>query len=89
MFPDVDQTYSLAETGYPMTVVVTVAIDTNHKFHLAATALTRHEDEAANTLILQTIKNALRHLINFDWDPECGMADRSQAILNSLSSDSV
>ena len=70
-FVDLDQTYSLAENGYPMTVVGTV--DVNHKFHLAATltALSRHEDEAANTLILQTIKNALRHLINFDWNPEC------------------
>ena len=67
-----------------MTVVGTV--DANHKYHLAATALSRHEDEAANTLILQTIKNALKHLINFDWNPECGMADRSQAISNSLSS---
>ena len=83
-FVDLDQTYSLAENGYPMTVVGTV--DANHKFHLAATALSRHEDEAANTLILQTIKNALKHLINFDWNPECGMADRSQAISNSLSS---
>ena len=40
-----DQTYSLAENGYPMTVVGTV--DANHKFHLAATALSQHEDEAA------------------------------------------
>ena len=81
-FLDIDQTYSLNERGYPVTVVGTVT--RSHQFKLIAIGVSRHEDQQANELILETIKDGMRELIDFEWTPRVAMSDRAGAIANAL-----
>jgi len=81
-FVDVDQTYSLNEKGYPVTVVGTV--NRNHNFKLVAVGVSRYENEVANKLILDTIEGGLKELINFEWSPKVAMSDRAGAISNAF-----
>jgi hypothetical protein len=83
-FVDLDQTYSLNDRGYPITVVGTVT--RSHQFKLIAVGISRHEDEQANKMILEMIKNSMDELINFEWSPKVAMSDRAGAISNALNS---
>jgi hypothetical protein len=81
-FVDLDQTYSLNERGYPITVVGTV--NRNHNFKLIAVGVSRHEDEIANRSILHSVNTALQELLQFEWAPEVAMSDRAGAISNAF-----
>ena len=81
-FVDVDQTYKVLKNNYPLSVVGTV--DINHKFYLIGVGISRFEDGPSISLMLQTIKNALRSLSQFEWKPAFGMADRAGAIANAF-----
>ena len=82
-FFDLDQTYQLTESGYPVSVFGTV--DASHAFKLLALGLSRHENEKHITQLLNMVKTGISELTNSTWNPQYAMADRADAIHNALS----
>ena len=79
-----DATYKLLHYGFPVLIVGTT--DKNKTFHPFGVALCCNEKEEAFMFIFQSIKDSVRDIYQFDYEPTILVADASNAITNGFTS---
>jgi hypothetical protein len=78
-----DGTYSLLDLGYP--VLKCGTIDAAHRYHDVCVCVSRHENQEAFKLMLQSIKDSLFLFYQFVMQPRTSIPDKARAIYNALS----
>ena len=77
-----DATYKLLHHGHPILIVGTT--DKDKSFHPFGVALCCNEKEEAFKFIFQSIKECLKEIYDFDYQPRILGADASEAIKMAL-----
>jgi hypothetical protein len=79
-----DATYKLLHHGHPILIVGTT--DKDKSFHPFGVALCCNEKEEAFKFIFQSIKECVKEIYDFDYQPTILVADASEAITNGFKS---